>query len=256
MKDKLVDELVKYFSLENERVYKIPESYEGKRLFLRRLINIREAMPLDEEILEKEDNLLKLELKEKKLVKASDFKDKVSLYKGDIATIKCDAIVNACNEYLLGCFIPNHSCIDNQIHTFAGIRLRLKCNDIMKGDTLESGKVILTSGYNLPCKYIIHTVGPKVQGVLTKENEDELKACYVNSLELAKENNIRSIVFPCISTGVYRYPKDKAASLAYKTVKDYLKDNDKYFDKIIFNVFKDEDEMIYERLFEDKEINR
>lgn len=256
MKEKLVNELIEYFINEsNYTGVDIPNNYEEKRKLLRGLINIREPITLSEEILKKEDQLLQLELQEKEIVDVNTFKEKVSVYQGDITYLKTDAIVNACNEYLLGFFIPNHSCIDNQIHTYAGISLRLKCNEIMKGNTLDNGDVVLTKGYNLPCKYIIHTVGPKVNRTVTKKDKEDLRSCYINSLNLAKKNKIRSIVFPCISTGVYAYPKEEASSLAYTTVINYLKENDQYFDKIIFNVFTDQDKEIYERLFKNKRIN-
>lgn len=250
MKEKIVDELLEYFIKEDKRLnVSIPDDYEDKRMLLRGIINIREPKAISEEILNLEDKLLELELKDKNIINAIDLDNKVSLYQGDITCIKCDAIVNACNEYLLGCFIPNHSCIDNQIHTYSGIRLRLKCNEIMNGNILNNGKVVLTDSYNLPCKYVIHTVGPQVYGSITKDNETDLKNCYINLLDISKKNNIRTIVFPCISTGVYGYPKEDAASIAYNTVVDYLKDNSKYFDKVVFNVFTDEDRGIYERLF-------
>lgn len=256
MKEKLVNELLNYFINENNIVdITIPNSYEEKRLLLRGIINMREPKKLNNEIIKKENSLLQLELKEKDIINVNEFNNKVCIYKGDITKLKCDCIVNACNKYLLGCFIPNHSCIDNQIHTYAGINLRLKCNEIMNNETLENGKVILTKGYNLPCKYIIHTVGPQVFGNVTKQNQIDLKNCYINSLKLAKKNNIKSIAFPCISTGLYGYPKQEAAVISYNAIMNYLKNNNEFFDKIIFNVFTNEDKEIYEQLFKDKKIN-
>ena len=252
MKEELVNKLLKYLMTEKYfNIEDLKRDYSIKRRVLRGVINERQPLPISEDILKLEDKLLQEELKEKELIDVNSFKEQITLYQGDITTIKCDAIVNAGNEYLLGCFVPNHSCIDNQIHTYAGIRLRLKCNEIMQGSTLHNGEVVLTDGYNLPCKYVIHTVGPQVRNNITKENEKDLKKCYLNSLELAKKNNIRSIVFPCISTGFFGYPNKEAAILAFNTVNEYLKDNSKYFDHIVFNVFKDLDKEIYNKIKED-----
>lgn len=247
MKEKIVDELLNYFIKEHTDYFMdIPKTYDEKRFLLRGLINIREPKKISQKVLNKESELLQLELKEKEVLDVQKFKEKIVIWKGDITTIRCEAIVNACNEYLLGCFIPNHTCIDNQIHTYAGISLRLKCHEIMQGKTLNNGKVIVTSGYNLPCKYIIHTVGPKIVGKVKPEDKRDLQNCYLNALKIAKEKHIRTIAFPCISTGVYGYPKKLAASVAIQTVKDYLKEDESSFDCIIFNVFTDEDYQIYQ----------
>ena len=145
-----------------------------------------------------------------------------------------------------GCFVPCHKCIDNAIHSMAGIQLRLECNEKMKKiGKLQTGKAFITKGYNLPSKYVIHTVGPIIYIYVTEKEIEELKNCYMNSLELAKENNIREIAFCCISTGEFRFPKEEACRIAIDTVKDYLSKNEKYFDKVIFNAFTDEDYEIY-----------
>ena len=253
-KEELVDKLLDYFLNEDERLkdYRIPNNYEDKRLFLRGIINIRPPYEISEDILELEDELLKLELKEKNIadVNSLDFvEDKICLYLGDITTLIVDAIVNACNSSLLGCFIPNHSCIDNAIHTYAGIRLRLACNKIMQGKEEEVGKAKITLAYNLPSKYVIHTVGPIVRGKLNDKEKDELKNCYISCLDLARENNIKTIAFPAISTGVFSFPKDDASKIAVSTVRDYLVKYPDAFERVIFNVFTKEDLSYYERLF-------
>lgn len=255
-KEELVDKLLDYFLNEDERLkgYKLPDNYEDKRLFLRGVINIREPYEMSEDILKLEDELLQLELKEKNITDVNSLdlvEDKISLYLGDITTLGVDAIVNACNSSLLGCFIPNHSCIDNAIHTYAGIRLRLACNKIMQGKEEETGKARRTLAYNLPSKYVIHTVGPIVRGNLTDKEKSELKSCYISCLDLARENNIRTIAFSSISTGVFSFPKDVASKIAVSTVRDYLVKYPEDFERVVFNVFTKEDLHYYERLFRD-----
>lgn len=163
--------------------------------------------------------------------------------------MKIDAIVNCANSQGLGCFVPCHKCIDNQINTFAGISLRLECNEIMKEKDyfLHTGKSFITKGYNLPSKYIIHTVGPIIYKDVTKKEELQLINCYKNSLELAINNGIRTIAIPCISTGEFRFPKTQACKLAIFAVENFVKEHKANFDKIIFNVFGEEDYKIYER---------
>lgn len=255
-KNEIIDKLISYFINENKylKQYKIPLDTDEKRLFLRGIINLREPKPINEEILKLEDELLKLELQEKHITDVKDIKiikNKMGIWLGDITTLKIDAIVNAGNSALLGCFIPNHHCIDNQIHSLAGIRLRLACNEIMKGKEEKIGKAEITKAYNLPCKYVIHTVGPIIENNVTDKKIKELENCYISSLELARENNIRTIAFPCISTGIFHFPKDKASSIAVNTVRKYLKQYPNSFDKVIFNVFSKEDQVYYDRLLKD-----
>ena len=170
----------------------------------------------------------------------------ICLWQGDITILKIDAIVNAANSQGLGCFIPCHKCIDNAIHSASGVELRLECNKIMQEiGMLQTGKVFITKGYNLPSKYVIHTVGPIIYENVKEKEILELKNCYINSLELAKENNIKTIAFPCISTGEFRFPKELASKIAIETIKEYLDTNEEYFEKIIFNVFLDVDYKIY-----------
>jgi O-acetyl-ADP-ribose deacetylase (regulator of RNase III) len=244
--DYLINELIK----EDKRLIgtKIPEDMEEKKILFRALRNIREPKPISKEYLSIQDEFLKSEIENKGIINHEDIpfdKGIISIWKGDITTIKCDAIVNACNEYLLGCFIPNHNCIDNAIHSYAGIELREECNNIMKGSTLPNGEVVLTHGYNLPSKYVIETVGPKVNGYITEEDRNDLKNCYLNSLELSKKEGIKSITFPCISTGLYGFPKKEASIIAINIVKEYLEKNKNVFSHIIFNVFNNEDYNIY-----------
>ena len=253
-KEILVDKLLNYFLNENKvfQNYEMPNNYNDKRLFLRGIINLRKPKPISEDILRLEDELLKKELEETEITDVKSIKeveDKISVWQGDITTLKIDAIVNAGNSYLLGCFIPNHSCIDNIIHTRAGIRLRLACNDIMKGREIETGNAIITKGYNLPSKYVIHTVGPIVQNTLTNQQIKNLEKCYISCLDLARKHNLKTVAFPCISTGLFHFPKDKASIIAVNTVRNYLKKYPSSFEKIVFNVFTREDKEYYDRLF-------
>ena len=178
------------------------------------------------------------------------YKNKIILCKGDITRLEVDAIVNAANSQLLGCFVPCHGCIDNMIHFCSGLQLRNECNEIMKkqGHLEESGGAKITSAYNLPSKYIIHTVGPIVYDSPTTKLENDLKSCYKSILKCAVKNNIRSIAFCCISTGEFHFPNRRAAEIAISTVEEFLKVNEDKFDRIIFNVFKDIDYEIYNEL--------
>ena len=260
-----LDFLIDYLLNENTeiKVNNIPENEFGKKRLYRSLCNIREAKAISDKYLEIENEFLQEELKKKdttnikdiqtisKTIKESNLKnkDKICLWKGDITTLQIDSIVNAANSQGLGCFIPCHKCIDNQINTFAGISLRLECNEIMKEKDyfLETGKAIITNGYNLPAKYVIHTVGPIIYDKVTDKEIKELQECYINSLNLAKENKIRTIAFPCISTGEFRFPKEQASKIAIESVDRFLNKNRNYFDKVIFNVYGEEDYKIYER---------
>ena len=235
MKDQLVNDLLKYFLDEADKDnIEIPDNYVNKRTLLTGLINQRPAKPISEDVLKEEDLLIKEELEDKKIIDVNELEGKYILLNNDITTLKVEAIVNPCDERMLGCFTPNHNCIDNQVHTNAGIRLRLKCSEIMRGDLLGNGKVVLTDAYNLPCKYIIHTVGPEIDGEVTDENISNLVACYQNALEIAKNNNIKQIAFPCISTGRHSFPSKLACEIAIKTIKAFVKEYD-VFDKIIFS---------------------
>ena len=246
--DYLINELIK----EDNRLSNIdiPTDLTEKKELYRALRNIRNPKPISEEYLKAQDEYLQNEIKEKGITDEEDIpmnKNIISVWQGDITTLKCDVIVNACNEYLLGCFVPGHKCIDNAIHSFAGIQLREECNDIMKGKTLPNGEVVLTKGYNLPSKYVIQTVGPQVNGTPTEQDIEDLRKCYHNSLDLCKGKGLKTIAFPCIATGLYGFPKDEASKIAISTVKEYLKVNPNAFNHIIFNVFKDEDLEVYKK---------
>ena len=254
--NEIVDNLLDYLIKEDKRygsIY-IPNDYQGKRNLLRGVLNMRLPKPVSENIINLENELLQNELKEKTITNVNNIKLKdkhIGIWFGDITTLNIDAIVNAGNSALLGCFIPNHNCIDNIIHSNAGIKLRLACNKIMKNKEANVGDAIITKGYNLPSNYVIHTAGPNIIDVLKDEDIKGLENCYLNCLNLAMENNIKTIAFPCISTGLFSFPKDKASEIAVNTVKNYLNKYPNSFDKIIFNVFTREDELYYDRLFKD-----
>jgi len=242
-----IDYLIVYLLKESGRESFNYNNRDKKSLY-RALVNVRQANPISEDFLKVEDEYLQEELQKQNITNVDDIKanNKIALWQGDITKLKINAIVNAGNSQGLGCFIPNHNCIDNQINTFAGVRLRLACNEIMKdlNHNLETGKAIITNGYNLPSEYVIQTVGPIIENEVTEQKEKELKNCYINSLKLAVDNGIKTIAFPCISTGVFRFPKDRACKIAIESVKDFLKENDK-IEKVVFNVYSDEDLEIY-----------
>lgn len=242
-----LDYLIEYLLKESGRG-NFDYSNRDKKSLYRALVNIRQANPISEDFLKVEDEYLQEELKKQSITNADDIKaeNRIALWQGDITKLKNDAIVNAGNSQGLGCFLPNHNCIDNQINTFAGVRLRLACNEIMKdlNYNLETGKAIITKGYNLPSKYIIQTVGPIIENEVTEEKEQELADCYINSLKLAVDNGIKTIAFPCISTGVFRFPKDKACRIAINSIKEFL-EKDNTMEKVVFNVYSNEDLEIY-----------
>ena len=232
----------------------IPADKQGQENLLRSLMNVRPPRPISGKFLEIQDEYLTERNIERGITDIADLKpvksdSRLYIWQGDITTLKCDAIVNACNSQMLGCFSPMHACIDNFIHTYAGVELRLKMYEIMtkQGHEEETGKAKITSGYNLPAKYILHTVGPIIQWAVTKEDEELLASCYRECLKLAADTGAQSIAFCCLSTGVFRFPQQRAAEIATKTVKQFLK-KDGRIKKVIFNVFKDEDLEIYSGL--------
>ncbi len=234
------------------RNIEIPADEKGQKDLLRSLMNVRLPAPLSDEYIGIESDYLKEETAAKGITRLADLApvgDGVYLWKGDITTLECDAIVNAANSGMLGCFQPLHNCIDNCIHTYAGLRLRNNCAEIMQNQGHEepTGQAKITPAYNLPCKYIIHTVGPIVNGRLTARHEEQLTSCYRSCLALAEENGLGSIAFCCISTGVFDFPQRRAAQIAVQTVRDY-KANTHSKIEVIFNVFKDEDYEIYREL--------
>ncbi len=246
--------LIKYLLAENPRYNKveIPTDCNDKFNLYRSLINVRMPGPISKEYLTAEDEYLSAEINKKGITQLNELSpvdNDIYLWQGDITTIGADAIVNAANNQLLGCFCPCHACIDNCIHTFSGVRLRLKCNEIMQaqGHKEPTGKAKITPAYNLPCKYVIHTVGPIINGILTKRDKELLSSCYTECLKIADKNNLQSIAFCCISTGEFHFPNENAAQIAIDTVKDYKeKTNSKI--KVVFNVFKDKDYEIYREL--------
>ncbi len=254
------EDSVQYRNLE------VDNDYESKRMALRSLMNIRMPGEMPEEVVKVQDEFLKKEAREKGIVILSDvqtiqeayqslhpYADKISVWKGDITRLEVGAIVNAANSQLLGCFIPCHRCIDNAIHSAAGIELREECSCRMNqkrvrfGQHYEepTGQAMLTKGYNLPAEYVIHTVGPIVRYHLTPKLKNDLKNCYESVLKCCVEHKIRSVAFCCISTGEFHFPNDEAAKIAVKTVSDFLNQYAEEFDRIIFNVFKDIDEQYY-----------
>lgn len=232
-----------------------PELHEeDPRAILRGLMNLRPPVPADPALLALQDRLLQGELAEKAVTKAGDLSPcprhpRLVLWRGDITTLEAGAIVNAANSALLGCFLPCHRCIDNAIHSAAGIQLRLACHALMEaqGHDEPPGGAKLTPGYNLPARYVLHTVGPKVKGTLTQTHRDQLAGCYRSCLDLARDQGISSVAFCCISTGVYGFPREAAAAIAVETVLEGL-DRAPEIERVIFNVFEEKDYDIYHRL--------
>ena len=230
----------------------VPQNERAQKQLLRALFNVRPPWSISNEFLRVQDAYLQTAISEKGI---TDYKmltpveDGIYLWQGDITTLKCDAIVNAANRQMLGCFCPNHGCIDNAIHTCAGIQLRLACAELieMQGHEEDTGKAKITPAFNLPSKYVIHTVGPIVSGRLTKQNCDHLASCYRSCLELADQNGVGSIAFCCISTGEFRFPNDKAAEIAVQTIQAYKTWTHSKIE-VIFNVFKEQDYEIYRNL--------
>ena len=238
-----------------------PGDGEGKRRLLRSLMNIRMPRHMSAETLQLQDAYLRERAEEKGIVTLEEIPVKegvISLWQGDITRLAADAVVNAANSQMLGCFVPMHTCIDNCIHTFAGVQLRAECDRQMRqlrakhGSDYEQPTAVpmLTDAYNLPAKKVIHVVGPIVSGRLTPALEQDLADCYSNTLDLCAENGLRSVAFCCISTGVFRFPPERAAQIAVKTVRQWLAEHDGVMDRVIFNVFSDKSRSIYERLFQ------
>jgi O-acetyl-ADP-ribose deacetylase (regulator of RNase III) len=254
------EDSVQYRNLET------PGDTEGKKRILRSLMNIRMPKMMSASVLRVQDEYLQGRIRENGIVSLNEiptiaengsrhaFADKLSIWQGDITRLAVDAIVNAANSQMLGCFVPMHTCIDNCIHTFAGIQLRAECDRQMKKLRAEYGPdyeqptaiPMLTDGYNLPAKKVVHIVGPIVQGRLTKDLEQDLADCYKNTLDLCLENGLKSAAFCCISTGVFHFPNKRAAEIAVKTVTVWLKAHPLALERVIFNVFKDEDKAYYE----------
>ena len=232
------------------------EDYKEQRMLLRSLMNLRNPMPVSQEFLDLQNAFLQSENEEKGIVHVAEITgstadNRLCIWQGDITRLNADAIVNAANAALLGCFIPCHRCIDNAIHSAAGVQLRDICFQMMQKQGHEEavGSAKITKGYNLPAKYVIHTVGPVIYDEVTAEDKLLLASCYASCLQVAAEKKLKSIAFCCISTGEFHFPPDLAAEIAVDTVQTYLKQNpDTSLEKIIFNVFKNSDREIYEEI--------
>ena len=247
--------MIGYLIDERNEDIAVPQDYDSKRALLRSLMNIRPPLKISDEFLKVQDEFLTAETLNKHLTGIEDIEDvdgRIMLWQGDITTLKVDAIVNAANSKLLGCFIPQHNCIDNVIHSAAGLQLRDECNRIMERQGFDEsvGKAKITGAYNLPSKHVIHTVGPAIpQGLKpSKKDEDDLASCYKSCLDIAEEYKLESIAFCGISTGVFNFPQDRACEIAVKTVRDYLKDNETTLKHVIFDVFSDESYLLYKEL--------
>ncbi len=254
--------LIKALAAEIPRMagIEVPVDESKQKYILRALMNIRMPAPVSDEVLAVQDAYLQEAIREKGITDIENLtplalKDELGcpssgqtlyLWKGDITTLKCGAIVNAANSGMLGCFQPCHNCIDNCIHTYAGMQLRLECERIMRaqGNGEPTGQAKITGAYNLPSNYILHTVGPIVYGRVTEENRQDLKSCYTSCLDLAQRNSVGSTAFCCISTGVFGYPAEQAARVAVQTVRDWLSRTGADM-KVIFNVFSQRDYDIY-----------
>lgn len=231
---------------------RVPDDLSEKRRLLRSLMNVRPPVPASMEFLAVQDAYLQERLAERGVTRLQALKPTqpgLYLWQGDITTLAVDAIVNAANSQMLGCFVPCHGCIDNAIHTYAGVQLRHECARIMneQGQEEPTGKAKITKAYNLPCRYVLHTVGPIICGVVTKTDQELLASCYRSCLELAAATGLHSVAFCCISTGEFHFPNELAAQIAIQTVQAWQQQNSDKIE-VIFNVFKDSDYKIYKRL--------
>ena len=257
--DYLIDYLLKEDPQYSEM--EIPSDLQGKRDLFRALRNVRWPKPVSEEFMRLQDEELQVQIQEKGVVELNACRDvaryvstnkQLLVWQGDITRLKVDAIVNAANSQMLGCFHPLHKCIDNAIHSAAGVQLREECHQLMlqQGHEEPTGQAKITRTYNLPCKYVIHTVGPIIpNGIPTEFQKEQLASCYRSIMACADENHLESIAFCCISTGEFRFPNQLAAEIALQTVKDYLTEHSNCSVKqVVFNVFKDVDKEIYQRV--------
>ena len=251
--EKFKEDSVEYRDLET------PRDGEGRQRVLRSLMNIRMPGEMAEDVLAVQNDYLKERAREKGVVTPKDIpvvRDVISIWQGDITRLAVDAIVNAANSQMLGCFVPMHTCIDNCIHSFAGIQLRAECSRQMSELRIRYGKdyeqptavPMLTDAYNLPAKKVIHIVGPIVRYGPTPELEKSLADCYRNTLDMCLDNGLKSVAFCCISTGVFHFPNRRAAKIAVDTVTKWLSEHDGQMERVIFNVFKDDDRDIYKEL--------
>ena len=250
-----LDYLIEYL-LKEDRQYsemEIPSDLQGKRDLFRALRNVRWPKPISDEFLRFQDEELQAQLLEKGVVDLFQLSTlNYTIWQGNITRLKVDAIVNAANSQMLGCFHPLHKCIDNAIHSAAGVQLREECHRLMlqQGHEEPTGQAKITKAYNLPCKYVIHTVGPIIpNGIPTEFQKEQLASCYRSIMACADENRLESIAFCCISTGEFRFPNQLAAEIAVQTIKDYLTTHyDSSIKQLVFNVFKDVDKEIYQQI--------
>ena len=230
----------------------LPTDFLAQKQLLRGLMNIRPPRPISQSFLRIQDAYLQEEQRKKGIVSLdtlSPIQPGIYLWRGDITTLSCDAIVNAANSGMTGCYVPNHHCIDNCIHTFSGVQLRLVCANLMQqqGYAEPTGQAKITPAYNLPCRYILHTVGPIISGRVSRKDRAALASCYHSCLELAAAHQLESVAFCCISTGEFHFPNEQAAEIAVQTVQQFLR-QETSVKQVIFNVFKDVDQAIYKRL--------
>lgn len=231
---------------------RVPHDLNERKYLLRALMNVRAPKEISEEFLSVQDDYLQTVSAEKGITDLADLtpvESGIYLWQGDITTLRCDSIVNAANSNLTGCYIPCHGCIDNCIHTHAGIQLRLYCAELMRQQAHEekTGTAKITPAFNLPCRYVLHTVGPIITGEVTRRDEELLASCYRSCLELSAANALHSIAFCCISTGEFHFPKEQAAQIAVRTVREFLSQPSTEME-VIFSVFKESDFKIYQRL--------
>ena len=246
--------LIRWLLQENPsyRDWPVPQDTPSQKQLLRSLMNVRPPRPIDQAFLQVQDEYLQEELRRRTVTDwrtLTPIRDRLYLWRGDITTLRCDAIVNAANSALLGCFYPCHGCIDNAIHTFAGVQLRLSLNELMErqGHDEPVGQAKLTPAFNLPCRYVLHTVGPYVGGRLTEAHRAQLASCYRACLETSEQHGLESVAFCCISTGEFHFPPEEAARIAIQTVQAFQNHSQI---KVIFNVFHESDERLYQKLLE------
>ena len=251
--DERLEYLLRYLLAEHKESadIRVPGTLSEKRRFLRSLMNVRPPVPASAEFLAVQDAYLQERLAERGTTKFQDLtpvRPGLYLWQGDITTLAVDAIVNAANRQMLGCFVPCHGCIDNAIHTYAGVQLRIECARIMPAQKEEpTGGAKITKAYNLPCQYVLHTVGPIIHGSVTQTDRELLASCYRSCLDLAAGHGLHRVAFCCISTGEFRFPSELAAKIALETVEEWRRQNPGTIE-VIFNVFKDSDYAIYRRL--------
>ena len=244
--------LLDYLLRERQEKFDVPADPQGRRQLLRALMNVRMPAPVSDEFLQVQDAYLQEETRRKGITDLQELEPVepgIYLWQGDITTLRCDAIVNAANSQMLGCFVPCHGCIDNAIHTYAGVQLRLECSGLMKrqGHKEEPGRAKITKAYNLPCRYVLHTIGPVIGDAVAVSDRRLLADCYRSCLDLAAKHGLHSVAFCCISTGEFRFPNELAAQVAIQTVIQWQRENPNQIE-VIFNVFKERDYDIYEKL--------